>query len=168
MTVQCEKVGLDFVDDAKHRFVASEVIAATPERVFDVFEDAELWTKWAPPITDVEWTSPFPLEAGSTRNVTMMGGMVGYEEFLIYDRGTHMAFRFNETNKPMAEAFAEDYRVTRVGNDKCEVTWTMAMQPSGFSTRTMPLTAPIMGFGLKVMLRRFRKYVESNPTLAND
>ena len=42
---ECKQVGLDFLDTAKHRYVAEEVIRATPEQIFDVFEDAHSWVR---------------------------------------------------------------------------------------------------------------------------
>ena len=106
MTIQCEKVGPEYFNLARWCFRAHEIVQATPERVFEVFQDADSWTKWAPPITKVEWTSPFPLEVGSTRTVTMLGDMVGYEEFITWDPPHRMAFRFNEVSKPGVGAFA--------------------------------------------------------------
>ncbi len=44
---QCKKVGLDFLQSAKHRYHCEEIIQATPEQLFAVFEDAESWTVWA-------------------------------------------------------------------------------------------------------------------------
>lgn len=162
MSEPCEKVGMEFFDHARYCFRAHEVVAATPERVFEVFLDGPAWTKWATPITGVEWTSPFPLEVGSTRTVTMWGGLVGQEEFIAWDPPRRMAFRFNEVSKPGVAAFAEDYRVTDLGEGRCLVEWAMAMVPAGPGARTFPVTAPLMGFGVRHMLANLRRYVESN------
>ena len=168
MTIQCEKVGPEFFDNARWCFRAHEIVKATPERVFEIFCDAESWTKWALPIKDVEWTSPFPLEVGSTRTVTMMGDLVGHEEFITWDPPHAMAFRFNEVSRPGVGAFAEDYKVHDLGDGRSLVEWAMAMAPEGASARTFPLTAPLMGAGLRFMLGRFRSYVDSGPVLASD
>ena len=163
MTYSCEKVGLDFFDTAPTRHVASVEIRATPEQVFDVFLDGEAWTEWAMPITDVEWTSPFPLEVGSTRTVTMRGDVVGYEEFIAYEHGTRMAFRFNEASKDNLKAFAEDYQVTDLGNGRVRVDWVMAMDSGGEDSggvRSKVMT-PLMGVMVKRMLKKFGRLVES-------
>ncbi len=162
MRYQCEDVGLEFFDEAPTRYVASVAIAASPEEVFDVFLDADAWTRWAWPITKVEWISGFPIEVGSTRTVHMRGGIIGYEEFIAYELGVRMAFRFNEASKKGIEAFAEDYRVTDLGAGRCRVDWTMAMKnarqgPAFVST----LTDPVMGFMVRRMLRKFGRLVES-------
>src|SRR5688572_28797513 len=112
--IECERVGLDYAATAPCRVVVSETIAASPERIFEVFLDADAWPKWAFPITKVEWTSPVPIDVGSTRTVHMRGGMVGWEEFLAWVPGERMAFRFNETVERGPVAFAEDYRLRRL------------------------------------------------------
>ena len=44
--------------------------------------------------------------------------------------------------------------------------WTMAMTLSGFSARTAPLTRVVMGRMNAHMLKQFRRYVESGPSLS--
>ena len=39
----CRPVGLEFCETAPHRFVAEVVVRATPEQIFDVFEDPDSW-----------------------------------------------------------------------------------------------------------------------------
>jgi Polyketide cyclase / dehydrase and lipid transport len=158
---QCTKVGLDFLNESKNVFVASEVVKASPEQVFDVFEDAHSWTVWALPILKVEWTSPMPYGVGTTRSVHMMGDMIGYEEFVAWERGKRMAFSFLGCSKDATEKFLEDYRVTDLGNGTCRVEWYMAMEPKGFSRHIMFLTRPLMRVANKAMFRKFRKFVDS-------
>ena len=57
---ECTKVGVEFFEQTPNVFVAKEVVKATPEQIFDVFEDAHAWTEWAMPIQKVDWTSPKP------------------------------------------------------------------------------------------------------------
>lgn len=163
MSVSCERVGLEYLEAAPVRFTATQTIAATPEEVFAVFLDADAWTRWVFAITAVEWTSPFPLEVGSTRTVHMRGGITGFEEFLAWDPGRRMAFRFNEMSKPGAEAFAEDYQVTDLGDGSCRVDWVMAMTPAGVGRFTMPVLKPFMALFVRRTLAAFRRYVESQP-----
>ncbi len=159
--VPMEKVGMDYFDSAPARFDAHQIIRASPSEIFDVFEDAAAWPQWAMPITKVEWTSEFPISIGSTRTVSMIGGLIGYEEFIAWDRGKRMAFRFNEASQPGTDAFAEDYRVTELSEQRCLVEWTMAMSPSGPAAKVFPITAPLLSGGLSWMLRQFRIQVET-------
>ncbi len=164
MRFPCEKVGVEFFDSAPTCHHSTVEMAASPEQVFAVLLDAEAWTKWAFPITAVDWTSGFPIEVGSTRTVHMRGGLIGYEEFIAYEHGSRMAFRFNESTKKGIAAFAEDYRVSDIGGDRCRVEWTMAMDTGGKESGiASKVSDPIMSFVLNRMLRKFGRLVESTP-----
>ncbi len=165
-THECDKVGMDYFDSAPMRFAASEEVGVSTQHVFDIFLDAASWTKWVTAITSVEWTSPFPPEVGSTRSVTMLGGMVGHEEFIAWDEPQHMAFRFNSASMSGASAFAEDYRVTEISDDRCRIDWIMAMTPAGISRYTMPVVKPFMAAFARRAMRELRKYAETDPPLA--
>lgn len=143
MNFDCEKVGLEFFDTAPTCHRATKEIAATPEQIFAVLLDADSWVKWAMPITGVDWTSGFPIEVGSTRTVHMRGGLIGYEEFIAYEHGRRMAFRFNEVSKDGVQAFAEDYQVTELSPGRCRIEWTMAMK----TARTVPVSGPRSAVG---------------------
>lgn len=164
--IDCERVGLDFFLTAPVRVRVREVVPAPPLRVFDVFADADSWSKWAMPITGVEWTSPWPLDVGATRTVFMRGGMVGWEEFIAWEPPRRMAFRFNESVEGGPIAFAEDYHLTDLGDGTTRVEWIMAMELPGLSGRLSPVIRSAMQVGNRLMLRNFRRYVASNPTLA--
>ncbi len=90
----CERVDLEFVDNAPFRFVSTVDLAITPpEQLFEVLGDAESWPRWASVITEVTWTSPpEPRGVGTTRTVKMRGGIVGAEEFLAWELLAHGFF----------------------------------------------------------------------------
>lgn len=163
---RCEPVELDFFERAPHVFRASEIIAATPAQIFAVFEDAHSWTVWAPPIQKVEWTSPQPFGVGTTRTVSMMGGLVGEERFIAWEAGKHMAFCFTACSQDSMSSFAEDYRVTELGDGRCRVEWAMAMEPKGYNRAMMKVFGPVMGWSVRWMFARFRRYVEAEADTA--
>ncbi|MCR9105660.1 MAG: SRPBCC family protein [Gammaproteobacteria bacterium] len=157
---ECTPVGLEFLEQTSNVFVAEEIVRATPEQIFEVFEDAHAWTVWAMPIEKVEWTSPKPYGVGTTRSVHMMGGLIGYEEFIAWEPGKRMAFTFLGASKDATEKFLEDYRVEDLGDGTCKVQWHMAMETRGFSNRIMFLTLPVMRWFNRRMFRKFRQYTE--------
>ena len=157
---ECTRVGLDFLEQTKNVFKAEEIVRATPEQIFEVFEDARAWTIWAMPIQKVEWTSPRPFGIGTTRTVSMLGGLEGYEEFIAWEPGKRMAFTFVGCNKRATEKFLEDYRVTDLGDGSCRVEWYMAMETRGVSRHMMWMTRPLMRLANRRMFRKFREYTE--------
>ena len=158
----CRKIGLEFLDSASARFDSVVEVRASPEEIFEIFEDARSWPEWAPPIRKVEWTSPKPFGVGTTRTVYMAGGLVGDEEFIAWEHGKRMTFRFSAVSRKQVSAFLEDYRVTDVGGGRCRVEWTMALDPAGPGKLAMPLVAPLMRAVLQWMLGRFARYAESH------
>jgi hypothetical protein len=154
----CEKVGLDFVETAPHRFVNSVDLPCTPERVFAVLSDADAWPRWAKAITKVTWTSPEPYGVGTTRTVAMRGGLVGAEEFLAWEPSTRMAFRFGEASQKTIAAFAEDYTVVETPGG-CRLTWTMAIEVRGVARLTMAPARPLLNLALRRWLTNLRALV---------
>ena len=153
----CVEVDANYVNIAPKVFTALVEVNATPEQVFEVFEDADAWPAWAMPIKKVTWTSEKPYGVGTTRTVEMIG-MTGDEVFIAWDYPRHMAFCFTHCTETLIASFAEDYIVKDLGNGKTSVQWTMAMTPQGFGKLTMALFGPFMGMGLQWMLNGFKKY----------
>jgi carbon monoxide dehydrogenase subunit G len=156
----CERVGLSFIDAAPFRFSNSVDLAITPEQVFEVLDDAASWPRWAPVITNVTWTSPEPHGVGTTRTVDMRGGIVGLEEFFVWEPYSRMAFRFNECSKRAVAAFAEDYRIEPT-HSGCRLTWTVAQKAIGPSQLAMRLGHPIMNLMFRRFLANLRRYTDA-------
>jgi len=155
----CQLVGVDFVDTARFRYANSVDLAITPEQLFEVLEDASAWPRWAKVITNVTWTSPEPRSVGTTRVVDMRGGLIGDEEFLVWEPPTRMAFRFNASSEKTVQAFAERYDVVRTA-EGCRLTWTLALDVAGPSRFFMPLGKPVMNLTFRWFLRKLRRYTD--------
>jgi uncharacterized protein YndB with AHSA1/START domain len=158
---ECDKVDDAWIDTAPVRLVNTVDIAATPEQIWTALEDAAAWPKWATVITNVEWTSPRPFGIGTTRTVTMRGGVVGYEEFISWEPYHRLGFRFNAATTSGVRAFAERYTIEPQAGDRTRVTWVMAMAPRGVSKAIVPLTRLAMRLAFGRMLRRFGTLVQA-------
>jgi len=155
----CRRIDMSYFDTAPIRFTNSIEINATPQKIFDVFEDPESWPVWATVINKVTWTSPRPFGIGTTRTVDTQGNIIGHEEFIAWEHGKRMAFRFNESSKPGTDAFGEDYIVEPTANG-CRVTWTVAMSPTGAGRFVMPIFKPVMKMVFGRFLKNLKKYAE--------
>lgn len=154
----CERVDVSFTETAPYRFCNSVELAITPEQLFEVLADAESWPRWASVITKVTWTSAEPRGVGTTRLVHMRG-IVGDEEFLVWEPFTRMAFRFNECSTRAVAAFAEDYRVEAVPGG-CRMTWTLAQKPAGPAKVVMFVARPLLNLGFRRFLANLRRYTD--------
>lgn len=155
----CDQVDMDFVDTAPYRFSNSVDLNITPEQLFEVFADADAWPRWAKVITGVTWTSPLPPTAGTTRDVTMRGGLSGSEEFLLWEPYTRMGFRFNSASEKRIKAFAERYDVVATPTG-CTLTWTLALDVVGAAKVSMPLARPINNLAFRWFLKNLRTYTD--------
>ena len=155
----CDRVGLDFVDSAPSRFANSVELNITPQQLFEVLADADSWPRWAKVITNVEWTTPEPRGVGTTRLVTMRGGLLGSEEFLAWDEHTMMAFRFNEASEKRIKAFAERYDVVATDTLR-RLTRTKAMEVTGVARHTLGLSKPVLNATFRRFLKNLRTYTD--------
>lgn len=158
-TFPCERVDLDFLRTAPHRFSNSVDLAITPAQLFEVLAEAESWPHWATVITTVTWTSTEPRGVGATRIVDMRGGIVGHEEFLAWEPNSRMAFRFNESSTSALAAFAEDYRIEPTAHG-CRLTWALANRLAGPARLSAPLTGPLMNLAFRRFLTNLRRYTD--------
>lgn len=155
----CVRTGMEYFQTAPVIIEARRTLHCTPEELFASFADPDAWPRWVPPIEHVEWTSPEPIGVGTTRTVSMVGGMVGEEEFIAWEPGKEMAFIFLRSNVPV-ESFAERYVVESIGPRRVELTWTFCMTPTGPSAYSMKLLAPLMERMNVWMLGRLDKLIE--------
>ena len=163
----CERVGLDFVDTAPYRFVSTVDLAITPEQLFEVLSEADSWSRWATAVAEVTWTSPEPYGVGTTRTVTMRGGAVNDEEFVAWERHSHMAFRINQSTTKGLAAFVEDYQVRETPSG-CHLTWTVAITPRGPITRLgMVVGRPVMAWVFQRFAGNLRRYTDDRFGVGN-
>jgi hypothetical protein len=152
----CRKVDLDYLRTAPVRFSNAVDIALTPDELFGVLAHADTWPRWAKVITHVDYTSPEPHGVGTTRTVTMRGGLVGEEEFLAWEPGRRLAFRFNAASTSALDAFLEDYTIVPTASG-CALTWALAQELTGPSKALAPLSRPVTDLVLKRFLRNLQK-----------
>ncbi len=158
----CEPLASDFFETASARFVNKITLPVTPQRLFEIFEDAESWTKWVPGIANVEWTSPQPYGVGTTRTVFFTGGMEVYEDFTAWKAGEEMAFRFTGITQNVWSQFGEHYAVEDLGSGSCRLTWTVAYEPAGTFKKIHFLLRPLAKVAFKTFMKKLRKFCEND------
>jgi hypothetical protein len=160
-----------FYKKAPVRFDNSVKIPAPASLIWKILEDDHSWTVWAGVIDQVEWTSPKPFGMGTTRTVTMAKGkMIGWEKFIAWEPGKRMGFCFTDATIDGIDRFAEDWHVTPLDEQSCEVRWIMCMEPRGISKYLMPLTSPLMNWNFRRYLKKLAKYAQeqiNNPAFAS-
>lgn len=127
-----------FVDAAPVRVVARRTIPAPPEAVFDALADAPGWADWFPGMKRAAWTSEETGGLGSTRQVEFPGFVVE-ERFIVWERPHRWGFTFIATNRKMVAAGVE-LVVLEPTDSGTDLTYTMALEPSGAGRLLIPLS----------------------------
>jgi uncharacterized protein YndB with AHSA1/START domain len=152
----CSRVELDFIDRAPIRFSNTVAIALSPDELFEVLARADTWPRWASVITGVTYTSPEPYGVGTHRTVTMRGGLIGDEEFLAWEPGKHLAFRFNTASTSAIGAFIEEYLIVPTATG-CDLTWKLGQELNGPSRHFTAISTPISNAMFRRFLRNLQK-----------
>ncbi|MEM9730317.1 MAG: SRPBCC family protein [Myxococcota bacterium] len=160
----CTPLALEDFDRLTDSFRFETVLEASPERIFDVFEDPESWPEWAGAIKKVIWTSPKPFEVGTTRDVHLMGGLVGHERFFAWERNRCMGFYFVGTNKPAVAAFGEYYELEPLDDVRTRFVWRIAYQPKPAMRVLSPLTRPFVRLMGGRIVKGLERYVRALPS----
>lgn len=157
---------LQWFDRASERVVLESELACSPERLFEIFRDPVAWSVWVTSIVRVDWTSPPPYRAGTTRTVLAKGNLLVHEEFLAWDEGRLMAFAFVGASKNVWRQMGERYEVEERADGRCRLRWTIAYEPRGLFAALHPMIRPWMRRSLAGMLANLRAYVAKERSTA--
>jgi hypothetical protein len=118
-----------FFETAPLRLVGEFDIPHPAARVWaDLTADDPL--AWCRILQRVEWTSPRPFGAGTTRAARALGGIVVLRErYFRWEEGRRHSFCVEEATVPLFRGLAEDYLVEPTSEDSCSFTWTIAIEP---------------------------------------
>jgi ribosome-associated toxin RatA of RatAB toxin-antitoxin module len=126
--IKLESAGVDFLARATARSVAEREMAVSAEQLFSDLEDADFWSEFFPVIRHVQWTSPRPFGPGTTRTVTLVGGMKLEEVFWTWEPGRRMGFAITASTTRALKGLVETYDITPVAEHRCKLRWQMAME----------------------------------------
>lgn len=160
MRFKCQPVSLEDLKSATSPITNQVTVNATPETIFRVFEDPDSWPKWVDAIDHVEWTSPKPYGAGTTRTVTL-SGVVAEESFILWDHGKRMTFYFTAISVPFAKSFCEDYRLESVNEKQTIIHHTLLFKPNLLTKLISPVLKPSMKKTFRKALLGLSDYLES-------
>jgi Polyketide cyclase / dehydrase and lipid transport len=118
---------MDLFETAPYRRVHPLDLPVPVERVWaGLAASRPMW--WCRALSAVEWTSPRPFGAGTTRQATVLGVVKLYERFVQWDEGRHMRFELTGASVPLFRRFGEDYLLEPTATG-CRFTWTFAYEP---------------------------------------
>ena len=119
---------LGFAETAPVIAEAVGVIDGTREEVWAVIADHRSWPRWFGGVKTCEPTSDPDHGVGSTRRVTLDGGLAVDERFIAWDEPELWAFTGVEA-PPVFSALVERVTLKELGPRLTEVTYRMAIRP---------------------------------------
>jgi hypothetical protein len=126
-----EPAGEDLLRRAQAHSVAEREYPIAAERLFAMFEEGSSWCEFFPVIRKVEWTSPRPFDVGTTRTVTVIGGVRLDEVFWAWKPGSRMGFAISAASNRAIHGLVELYDFIPLDDQRCKLRWEMGMELSG-------------------------------------
>jgi uncharacterized protein YndB with AHSA1/START domain len=127
----------DWLTTAPVRIEATREMAVSAAAAFAVVADHERWPEWFTQLKRVEVTGA-PTGVGGQRRVALAGVVVD-EVFIAWEPDRLFAFTLTHASRPMAKAMVEAVQVEPLGDDRCRVTYTQALEPHGWMKPMLPL-----------------------------
>lgn len=119
---------LDFAETAPIIIESVGVVDGTRQEVWDTILDYERWPKWFTNIKTCRATSTPATGVGSTRVVTLGGGVAFDERFIAWDEPEVWAFT-GISGPPIFAGLVERITLVELGPRLTEVTYRMAIEP---------------------------------------
>ena len=139
---------LDWLPTAPVRIEVAREMAVSAAVAFAVVADHEQWPDWFSQLKRVEVTGA-PTGVGGQRRVALSGVVVD-EVFIAWEPDRLFAFTVTHATRPMAKAMVEAVQVEPLGDDRCRVTYTQAIEPPGW----MKPMLPVMRRAMRSMLTK--------------
>lgn len=136
-----EPAGEDLLRRAQAHSVAEHEYPVAAEQLFALLEEGATWCEFFPVIREVEWTSPRPFGVGTTRIVTVIGGVRLDETFWAWKPGSRMGFAITAASNRALQGLAELYDILPLDDGRCKLRWEMGIELSGpmrVAERSMP------------------------------
>lgn len=136
-----EPAGEDLLRRARAHSVAEREIPVPAEHLFAILEEGSTWCKFFPVIRKVEWTSPKPFGEGTTRTVTVVGGVRLDEVFWAWKQDSRMGFAITAASNRALKGLVELYDIIPIDSRICKLRWEMGIElngPMSVAERSMP------------------------------
>lgn len=155
-----DPVDESYFDTARHRFVYEVPVHAAPDDVWaEIASPNPLsWVRTLEP----NYLTPQPFGVGTAREVSVLKGVLTLKEhFFRWDNDKRQhSFHATQSNVPLFQSFAEDYRVEEA-NHGCTFTWTFAFDARRGFGPVVLAGLPVNKLLFKSMVSDTQKYFDA-------
>jgi uncharacterized protein YndB with AHSA1/START domain len=158
MWFQVHPADIGYTETSPFQIRHEALIAAPPERVFEILASNEGAKAWFKDYVATRWTSAPPNGVGSTREVELKL-LTAKERFLAWDPGKRLTFCVYALTLPIVTQMVEDMVIEPSGDGGARLVWTVHYTPSW-------LMRPVHGLARKVFGDLFKASIEGLRTFA--
>lgn len=155
-----EPAGEDLLRRARAHSITERELPIAAEALFALFEEGETWCRFFPVIRKVEWTSPRPFGEGTTRTVTVIGGIRLEEVFWTWKPGARMGFALTASSNQALKGLVETYDFIPIAAERCRMRWEMGIEMNGAMRAGEARMAPSLAWTQRWCLGRLDELVE--------
>jgi hypothetical protein len=152
---------LDWIVTAPVVISESREMPVSAAAAFAVVADHERWPEWFTSLKRVELTGA-PTGVGGQRRVHVRGASID-EEFIGWETDRLFAFTITHASRPIARSMAESVRVEPLGDSRCRVTYTQAIEPHRWMTPMFAVARRPVGKMLRGALEGLERAASSRP-----
>lgn len=145
------------LETAKARAIAEREMAVSAERLFATLEDGPSWTKWAGVVREVTWTSPKPFARGTTRTLTLAGGIRLNEVFWAWEPNRRMGFSVTAASTGWLRGLSEVYEIASLAPERCKLRWVVAVSFPGALGKIEPGIGRIFQLNQRRLLEKLER-----------
>jgi hypothetical protein len=154
------------LETAKARAIGEREMAVSAEQLFATLEDGPSWTKWTGVVREVTWTSPKPFAKGTTRTLTLGGGITLDEVFWAWEPNRRMGFSVAAASIGWLTGLSEVYEVTPLSSERCKLRWVVAASFPGMLGKIERGIGPIFQIIQRQLLKKLERVARERPTPA--
>src|SRR4051812_13711639 len=128
MAYRLRQEDLSFLARAPIRQAHRGHVELSAEHVFDSLAGRpEGWPAWFSLARECHYEGPPPRDVGTSRLISVRGGVRARERLLAWDESERFAYRIEEINVPGIRAFMEEWTLAPVAANRTEVQWVFAV-----------------------------------------
>jgi Polyketide cyclase / dehydrase and lipid transport len=147
----------DLLETTKARAIGEREMAVSAEQLFDTLKDGPPWAKWTGVIREVTWTSPKPFGIGTTRTVTIGGGIKFDEVFWAWEPNRRMGFSVTAASIGWLSGLSEVYEIAPLSAERCKLRWVVAASFPGMLGKLEPGIGRIFQINQRRLLEKLER-----------
>jgi uncharacterized protein YndB with AHSA1/START domain len=128
MWFRMKKVGVEFVDEAKKKYIVEKETTLPIETVWNAFVSPETWSDWFPGVESASYGNDQPPYGVGTFRESKVNGFLWHETICVWEEYKRWGYSIDKATFPVSYAQVEvtEFEKTARGT---KVRWIMALNP---------------------------------------